>query len=140
MTRHLPLLAACAAAVVSLAACSSAQDAAPAAAPADSPASASQGVTMASTSEQTPVIIDVRTPEEFAEGHLEGAINIDIRSADFEARLHELNPMGSYAVYCRSGNRSGQAVQIMMDHAFTNVTNVGSREQASEALGVPIVR
>ncbi|MDO9590965.1 MAG: rhodanese-like domain-containing protein, partial [Microcella sp.] len=54
------------------------------------------------------IVIDVRTPAEFASGHLEGAINIDVQSADFDSRISELDADGTYFVYCRSGNRSGQ--------------------------------
>lgn len=85
-------------------------------------------------------IIDVRTPEEYAEGHLEGAVNIDIHGADFAKQIQALDPQGTYAVYCRSGNRSGQAVSFMQSEGFANVTDLGSREAASEALSAPIVK
>ncbi|WP_175955603.1 rhodanese-like domain-containing protein [Schaalia sp. Marseille-Q2122] len=85
-------------------------------------------------------IIDVRTPEEYAEGHLEGAINIDIYAEDFERQIKALDPSGNYAVYCRSGNRSGQAVSFMEGAGFTTVQDLGSREAAAEALGAPIVK
>lgn len=60
-------------------------------------------------------VIDVRTPEEFAAGHVEGALLIDVSAPDFAERIAELDPEGEYLVYCRSGNRSAQAVATMRD-------------------------
>lgn len=85
------------------------------------------------------VVIDVRTPAEFASGHLEGAVNIDVQSPDFDALVSQLDPSGSYVVYCRSGNRSGQAIDRMTGLGFTDLANGGSVESASSATGIPIV-
>ena len=85
------------------------------------------------------MIIDVRTPAEFATGHLDGAVNIDIQSPDFTDRIGELERSGSYVVYCRSGNRSGMAMAQMLDMGFTDVSNAGSVEEASTSLGISIV-
>lgn len=85
------------------------------------------------------IVIDVRTPAEFASGHLEGAVNIDVQSPDFEAQIAQLDPAGSYFVYCRSGNRSGQAIDRMSSLGFTDLTNGGSVESASAATGIPVV-
>jgi phage shock protein E len=94
----------------------------------------------ADLSENT-VIIDVRTPAEFASGHLEGAVNIDVQSPDFAAQIMELDPSGEYFVYCRSGNRSGQAIAQMTQMGFdgNNLTNGGGVDQASKASGIDIV-
>ncbi len=70
------------------------------------------------------VLLDVRTPAEFAEGHLEGAVNIDFQAPDFEQRVRELDPAGEYLVYCRSGNRSGQAVQVMAAAGVQRTANL----------------
>ena len=70
------------------------------------------------------VILDVRTPGEFAEGYIEGAQNIDFQSGNFENEIAVLDKNATYAVYCRSGNRSGQAVKIMHDSGFHNVYNL----------------
>ncbi|WP_082099011.1 rhodanese-like domain-containing protein [Demequina iriomotensis] len=59
------------------------------------------------------VVIDVRTPAEYAEGHLPDAVNIDVSDAGFDAAIAELDPAGDYAVYCRSGSRSRAAVDRM---------------------------
>jgi rhodanese-related sulfurtransferase len=85
------------------------------------------------------VIIDVRTPEEFAGGHLEGALNIDVQSGDFAAEISQLDPAGDYFVYCRSGSRSGQAISQMSNMGFSSMTNGGSVANASSISGVPVV-
>ncbi|EEH63992.1 rhodanese-like protein [Gleimia coleocanis DSM 15436] len=84
-------------------------------------------------------IIDVRTPEEYAEGHVDQAVNIDVKSADFAQQVSELDPNVQYYVYCRSGNRSAVAAQYMLENGFTNVTDLGSVTDAAEALSLPIV-
>ncbi len=85
------------------------------------------------------VIIDVRTPEEFASGHVEGAVNINLESAEFTDLIGQLDPAGTYFVYCRSGNRSTQAAEYMASVGFTNVTNLGGYNDASNKLGLPLV-
>ncbi|QKD79753.1 rhodanese-like domain-containing protein [Actinomyces marmotae] len=84
-------------------------------------------------------VIDVRSSEEYAQGHLEGAINIDADSADFDAAIDRLDRGAAYAVYCRSGDRSARAARAMRDKGFTSVLDLGGYQQASLALGVPVV-
>lgn len=86
------------------------------------------------------VIIDVRTPEEYASGHLEGAHLLDLNSGEFAATFTSLDPEAEYYVYCRSGNRSAQAISMMESEGFTNVTNLGSVGDASKATGIEIVK
>lgn len=85
------------------------------------------------------VIIDVRTPEEFAGGHVQGAINHDLLGGDFQAVLPGLDKNLTYKLYCRSGNRSGQAMALMQQAGFGKVENLGSLQEASDALNTPIV-
>ncbi len=85
------------------------------------------------------VVIDVRTPAEFAEGHLEGAVNIDLQSGAFEQQVGELPADGSYVVYCRSGNRSAQAKGIMQQLGFAEVVDAGGLQDAARSTGLPIV-
>ena len=66
-------------------------------------------------------ILDVRTPQEFAEGHLARAVNLDVSSPDFAQQVSELDPEGTYAVYCRSGNRSRTAMAVMQDAGLSDV-------------------
>lgn len=67
------------------------------------------------------ILLDVRTPEEFAEGHIEGAINLDINTASFRTNITKLDPTDIYFVYCRSGNRSAQAVEIMKSAGISSI-------------------
>lgn len=85
------------------------------------------------------IIIDVRTPEEFAAGHLDGALLIDIKDASFDAKIAALDPNADYIVYCRSGNRSAQAVTRMREAGIVNITDLGSLENASDKTGVAVV-
>lgn len=64
-------------------------------------------------------VIDVRTPEEFAAGHVEGATNIDVESADFTSAIEGLDPAATYVVYCRSGRRSALAAAQLEGNGFT---------------------
>jgi phage shock protein E len=82
------------------------------------------------------VWIDVRTPAEIAEGALDGALHIDLQGPDFAAAIGELPRDGAYFVYCRSGNRSGQAIEIMRELGFTDLVNGGGFEDLAEA-GLP---
>jgi phage shock protein E len=84
-------------------------------------------------------MIDVRTADEFASGHLDGAINIDVQDASFDATVSALDPDGAYIVYCRSGNRSAQAIDRMTALGFTDLTNGGGVENASQLTGLAIV-
>lgn len=70
-------------------------------------------------------VVDVRTPAEFAEGHLAGAVNIDVSSPDFTQQLAGLDPAAPYAVYCRSGNRSAAALAQMAAVGFTGAYHLG---------------
>jgi rhodanese-related sulfurtransferase len=86
------------------------------------------------------VIIDVRTPAEFATGHLEGALNIDVQSPDFAAQISQLDPNQPYFIYCRSGNRSGQAISQMANMGFGAMINGGSVQEATNYSGIPVVQ
>jgi rhodanese-related sulfurtransferase len=108
--RTLVLIAPAAAAVLALTACSSAD----AAVTDVSPQQATQIV-----AQEGVRILDVRTPAEFAQGHLDGAVNIDVTSPDFDAAVSSLPKDATWFVYCRSGNRSGVATDRMADLGFT---------------------
>ncbi|WP_166967810.1 rhodanese-like domain-containing protein [Yeosuana marina] len=71
------------------------------------------------------VILDVRTDAEVAEGMIPNAIHIDIyRGQDFVSEIEKLDKNKNYYVYCRSGNRSGQACKIMNQLGFENAYNL----------------
>ncbi len=85
------------------------------------------------------VFIDVRTADEFASGHLDGALNIDVQEATFDTIVSELDPDDSYIVYCRSGNRSGEAIDRMTALGFIDLTNGGGVENAAQVTGLAII-
>lgn len=85
------------------------------------------------------IIIDVRSAEEFASGHLEGALNLNVEDGTLQASLASLDPADSYIVYCRSGRRSAIAVGQMAAAGFANVTDLGSVEDAAKATNLAIV-
>ena len=67
------------------------------------------------------ILIDVRTPQEYAEGHLPGAINVDIYNPAFSVEIEEFDKGGSYFVYCKAGGRSKMAGEIMKKEGFADV-------------------
>lgn len=81
-----------------------------------------------------PIVVDVRTSEEYAESHIKGAKNIDVTKDSFAAELAKLDKKARYKVYCRSGRRSGKALDSMKEAGFGDVENLGSLEQAKEKL------
>lgn len=85
------------------------------------------------------VVLDVRTPDEFNAGHLEGAEMIDFYRPDFADRIAELERDTPYLLYCRSGNRSGSTLELMEDLGFTDVTEVDGGILAWEASGLPVL-
>jgi len=85
------------------------------------------------------MLIDVRTPAEFAEGHLDGAVNIPVELATFTAQVALLDPDVDYLVYCRTGRRADAAIAYM-DTLGLRSENLGSVDAASAATGVRVVR
>ena len=86
------------------------------------------------------VIVDVRTPVEFASGHLPGAVNINLEGPDFAANIANLDKGATYAVYCRSGRRSTLASDEMAAAGFTSVVNLAGAGVADLASsGVTLV-
>lgn len=79
------------------------------------------------------VVVDVRTPEEFAEGHLEGAELLDIYDPAFRDGVDGLDRDGAYLVYCRTGSRSGQAAALMQELGFTEVYDAGGLDALATA-------
>ena len=88
---------------------------------------------------RAPHVIDVRTAEEFADGHVTGAVNLDLENGVFPAELADLDKNARYALYCRSGRRSAMAAELMATAGFTEVHDLGALESAAQTLGLPIV-
>lgn len=89
------------------------------------------------TGENPPIVIDVRTPEEFAEGHIEGAINVDVKGENFEAELAKLDPEKEYLLHCRSGARSTSAKPTFEKLGFKSVYHMSGGFDAWTDAGLP---
>jgi len=90
---------------------------------------------------QYAAVIDVRTPEETSLGYLEGAQLFDIQNPSFMGNLATLDPAADYYIYCRSGNRAGQAIDVMKQAGFTGeLVNGGSLENAANQTGLTVVQ
>ena len=92
--------------------------------------------TMTQTSE--PQLVDVRTLAEYNEGHLRGAILIDIRQANFDSQIQQLDRERPVFVYCRSGKRSLQAATILEKNKFKIVYNLEGGIIAWKNKGYPV--
>lgn len=108
--------------------------------------SGSAAVTDVSTSEAASIIgaggvsiVDVRTPAEYAAGHVPNAVNIDVQSASFDTQIGALPKDATYVVYCRSGNRSTTASAKMADQGFTTINNVKGGINDWSAAGITLV-
>ena len=86
------------------------------------------------------VILDVRTKEEVDAGYIENAINIDFYSDTFREELNKLDKDKKYLIYCRSGNRSGQALAIMKELSFKEVYNMVGGIDEWQAERLPTVK
>lgn len=84
-------------------------------------------------------VLDVRTPTEFAGGHLTDAVNVDFRSPEFRNMVADLDRDQTYYLYCRTGNRSGQAGEIMAEMGFKSLYNIGGLADL-ESAGAEVVR
>ena len=86
------------------------------------------------------VILDVRTAEEVADGYIENAINIDFYSENFRDEVDRLDKNRTYIIYCRSGRRSGNALDIMAELNFREVYNISGGILDWEAEGLPTIK
>lgn len=84
------------------------------------------------------VVLDVRTDEEFAAGHVPGATQIDFYRDDFEDRVAELDRDAPYLVYCAQGGRSGSTGGIMEELGFTDVADMTDGFPAWDDAGHPV--
>lgn len=83
------------------------------------------------------VIIDVRTPDEYSSGHIEGAINMNVYD-NFKQKIGELDTGKTYLLYCRSGSRSHSAMQIMKASGFKSLYDLQGGIGSWEAKGKPV--
>jgi rhodanese-related sulfurtransferase len=85
------------------------------------------------------VILDIRTPGEFATGHIKGAINMDYRSGAFAREIGRLDRSRTYLVYCRTGRRTAGAIDIMTALGFRRIIQVAGDIEGWKAAGLPLV-
>jgi rhodanese-related sulfurtransferase len=85
------------------------------------------------------VILDVRPAGDFAQGHIENAINIDYESESFKDQLKALDRGAAYLVYCRSGASSSQTLSLMAVYRFREAYNLIGGIQAWQDAGLPLV-
>ena len=84
-------------------------------------------------------IIDVRSPGEYAQSHIDGAVNYNVEGPDFANQIMGLDPGGVYAVYCQSGNRSQVAVGHMASIGVNSIFELESGITGWESAGSPVV-
>ena len=85
------------------------------------------------------ITLDVRTPGEFSQGHISGAINIDVEAGTFENDVSKLDKSKSYAVYCHTGRRSGIATGKMEKLGFAHLFNLQNGFSDWMSQGMPVV-
>ncbi len=83
-------------------------------------------------------IIDVRTPEEYAAGHIPSALNRDYSSPAFKEDINDFNKDKIYLVYCQSGGRSAAASKVMAELGFKHISNMTGGLSAWVAAGFPV--
>lgn len=86
------------------------------------------------------VVLDVRSAEEFAAGHLEDAVHLDAGAPDFAERVAALDPEAEYIVYCRTGRRAQTVVDHLTSLGFTDVTNAQTLRLAAWTTGLDVVQ
>ena len=84
------------------------------------------------------VVLDVRTAEEFKQGHIPGAVNLDVNGSDFRQKAAKLDPKKTYLVHCAAGRRSAKACNILAPLQFTNLYNLEEGFGAWEKAGKPV--
>lgn len=121
------------------------------------PAPAADGKTLASKTEQrvkdvtvaeaeklvqntNVVVLDVRTPGEFKEGHIHGATNVNFYDRSFREALQGLDKSRPYVVHCAVGGRSSKAVKTMEDLGFTNIFHLEAGIKGWEKARKPVER
>ena len=84
------------------------------------------------------IVIDVRTPEEFAEGHIKDARNVDIASPDFQKNLAKLDPSKRYLVHCAAGGRSTRSLSLLIKAGFKSILHLDGGLNAWKEAGLPL--
>ncbi|MCX5793659.1 MAG: rhodanese-like domain-containing protein [Elusimicrobia bacterium] len=90
--------------------------------------------------QEKPVLLDIRTPDEYAQGHLKDSTVIDFYAPDFAEKLGKLDKSAKYLIYCRTGRRSGKALETMQQLGFTQAHDIEGGITAWTAAGYPVVK
>lgn len=85
-------------------------------------------------------LLDVRTPEEFAAGHLKNAVNIPVNDPDFDAKVSKFDKTKAVMVYCRSGHRSVVASGKLLTLGFISIINLEKGINSWQAAGENVVK
>lgn len=93
----------------------------------------------AAIAEGKAVLVDVRTPKEYMNGHIEGSVNIDWTGKDYEAAFAKLDPKKPLLLYCHGGGRSEQALEYLLEKGYKAVHLKGGYVAWKEA-GNAVVR
>ena len=86
------------------------------------------------------VILDVRTPREFTQGHIAGSVLLDFRDPKFVSGLKRLDRYKTYLIYCRSGNRSGQTLKLIDGMGFQKIYHLKNGIIDWQREGLPLAR
>ncbi len=85
------------------------------------------------------VILDVRTPKEYDETHIENSQNINYNSKNFKLEIEKLDKNSKYLVYCHSGRRSSNAMKIMEKSGFTDIKNISGGISKWKKNNLPLI-
>lgn len=85
-------------------------------------------------------VLDVRTPDEFAEGHLANAKNIDFKGADFAKQIAALDKTQPYLVHCGGGHRSTSSLEIFQKLGFKTIIHLDGGLTSWTKAGHPVVK
>lgn len=108
--------------------------------PAGLPLNLPPAAALAYTEKEKPALLDVRTPEEYEQGHLKDSTLMDFYAPDFADKLGKLDKAAKYLVYCRSGNRSGKTLGMMEKLGFMKIQHIDGGIAAWTAAGYPVVK
>jgi rhodanese-related sulfurtransferase len=86
------------------------------------------------------VVLDVRTPEEFKEGHIAGAKNVDFQSEDFKKQVAALDKSKTYLLHCAAGGRSARALKVLDEDKFSHVYHLNGGFSAWKEAGKPVAK
>ncbi|MCB1203673.1 MAG: rhodanese-like domain-containing protein [Verrucomicrobiae bacterium] len=85
-------------------------------------------------------ILDIRTPEEFADGHLKDAVNVDFTGDDFESSISKLDPAKPYLVHCAAGGRSGRSMELFKKLKFAKIYHLVDGYNGWADAGKPVTK